>query len=95
VSKYISALAIKDVKWERAANGRWRAEFVPVGEGMIDLKRLFTLLKEKGFAGPVNIHYEHNSLLGTDLGTWKLDISRERFIELVGNDLRAVRAAMT
>jgi sugar phosphate isomerase/epimerase len=94
VSDYISALAIKDVKWDRAADGRWRAEFVPLGEGMIDLKRLFTLLKASGFSGPVNIHYEHNDLLGTDLGKWKLDMSRERFIEIVRHDLNQVKARM-
>lgn len=61
---------------------------------MIDLKRLFTLLKAKGFSGPVNIHYEHNNLLGTDLGKWKLHVPRERFVELVRHDLTRVRARM-
>jgi sugar phosphate isomerase/epimerase len=67
---------------------------VPLGGGMIDLKRLFTLLKAKGFSGPVNIHYEHNNLLGTDLGKWKLHVPRERFVELVRHDLTRVRARM-
>lgn len=94
IADRVSALAIKDVKWERAANAAWRTEFVPIGEGMIDLKRLFTLLKGKGFAGPINIHYEHNNLLGTDLGKWTLDMPRERFIDIVRHDLTEVRARM-
>ena len=94
VKDYVGALAIKDVKWERTPAGAWRTEFVPVGEGMIDLARLFVLLRARSFSGPVNIHYEHHNLLGTDVGAWKLDMTRERFVEVVGNDLRAVRAAI-
>lgn len=59
---------------------------------MIDLKRMFGLLDRTGFAGPVNIHYEHNNLLGTDLGTWQLPIPRERFIAIVSKDLQFVRS---
>ncbi len=91
VARHIQAVAIKDVRWTRAANGTWRTEFVPVGEGMIDLKRLFGLLKAVGFRGPINVHYEHNGLLGTDVGTWTLPMSREQFKEIVRKDLDYVR----
>jgi len=91
VADRISALAIKDFLWVRSPKGGWRAEWCPLGEGMIDLHRLFTLLKGHGFTGPINIHYEHNDLLGTDVGKWKLSMTRERFIEIVAKDLRYVR----
>ena len=94
VRDHISALAIKDVVWEHSAAGAWRTEFVPVGQGMIDLKRMFELLKAGNFAGPINIHYEHHNLLGTDLGTWKLDMPRDQFVSVVKADLDAVRARM-
>lgn len=94
VAGWIVALAIKDVKWVRAATGIWRTEFVPIGEGMINLPRLSALLGAKGFRGPVNVHYEHHDLLGTDVGTWKLAMPRDRFIEIVRADLQAVRRAM-
>lgn len=90
-SRHITALAIKDVRWEHDAKRGWRTEFVPVGEGMIDLKRLFAVLEASGFNGPVNIHYEHNDLLGTDVGKWTLSMPRERFMQLVADDLRRVR----
>ncbi len=91
---YIVSLAIKDVRWFRDDKGAWRTEFVPIGEGMIDLKRMFELLKAARFAGPINIHLEHDNLLGTDLGTWKLDMSREQFVAIVTKDLEAVRTHM-
>lgn len=91
VAPRISALAIKDFVWVRSPKGGWRTEFCPLGEGMIDLQRLFGLLKATAFDGPINIHYEHNELLGTDLGKWKLHVSRDHFMEIVGRDLQYVR----
>lgn len=91
---FIAALAVKDVKWERGPRG-WRAEFCPVGEGMIDLTRTAGVLDRAGFSGPINIHYEHSGLLGTDLGTWTLPITRDRFVEIVRRDLDAVRQGLS
>ena len=93
VAPYIAALAVKDFRWEHGPRG-WRAEFCPIGEGMIDLKRLAGVLGHSGFSGPINIHYEHSGLLGTDVGTWTLPITRERFLEIVRKDLDAVRQGL-
>jgi sugar phosphate isomerase/epimerase len=90
---HIAALAIKDVLWTKGPRG-WRGEFVPVGEGMIDLPRLAGVLDKAGFAGPVNIHYEHNGMLGEDLGKWTLPMPRDRYMTLLKADLAAVRAGL-
>jgi L-ribulose-5-phosphate 3-epimerase len=92
---HIRGLAIKDPRWERNAEGRWVPEFVPVGEGLVDFRSRFELLKAAGFSGPVNIHFEHHGLLGTDVGTWKLPLARAEFIAIVKQDLDRVREAMT
>lgn len=92
--RHIACLAIKDFKVERRPDGRWLPEFCPVGEGMVDFKAVFGYLKSIGFAGPVNIHYEHHGLLGTDLGTWTLPISRAEFLGIVTKDLQALRGFM-
>ncbi len=91
VTPYIRALAVKDFAWQRGPTGEWRTEWCPLGEGMVDFPRLFTLLRAATFSGPVNIHFEHSNLLGTDLGTWKLDITREKFVEIVSRDLQFLR----
>jgi hypothetical protein len=62
---------------------------------MVDFKQAFGYLKSIGFAGPVNIHYEHHGLLGTDLGSWKLDMPRREFLEIIKHDLDGVRAHTT
>jgi len=89
--RHIACLAIKDVKWERRADGRWASEFCAVGEGMVDFAAVFAYLKSIGFAGPVNIHYEHHGLLGTDLGRWKLDLPRREFLDIIKRDLERIR----
>lgn len=93
VAPFIAALAVKDVLWNKGPRG-WRGEFVPVGEGMIDLPRLAGVLDTAGFTGPVNIHYEHNGMLGEDVGKWTLPMARERYVALLEADLAAVRAGL-
>lgn len=90
---HIVALAIKDTRWDKGPRG-WRAEFVPVGEGMVDLPRLAGVLEQGNFTGPVNIHYEHNGMLGDDLGKWQIPMPRERYLALLKADLDAVRAGL-
>jgi sugar phosphate isomerase/epimerase len=91
--RQIACVAIKDVTWQRRADGRWASEFCPVGEGMVNVAQVFGYLATVGFAGPVNIHYEHHGLLGTDVGKWQLDLPRQQFLAIVTHDLAAVRAA--
>jgi sugar phosphate isomerase/epimerase len=91
VARHIRALAIKDVVWVKGPDRRWRIEYCPLGEGMIDVARLLRLLRAVDFNGPVNLHYEHSNLLGTDLGTWTLPISRGRFATIVQKDLLYLR----
>lgn len=53
--EYIAALGAKDacpVKGEEVQN-RWRAEFVPAYEGVVNYRTVFTQLHKIGFDGPV------------------------------------------
>ena len=91
VARHIRALAIKDVLWVKGPEGRWRIEYCPLGEGMIDVGRLMRIVRGVGFQGPVNLHYEHSNLLGTDVGTWTLPIRRGQFAAIVQKDLVVLR----
>ncbi len=53
-----SAVFVKDFLW-RKHNGRWRADWVPLGQGMVD-PRFFTWLKTTSFAGPIVQHHEYD-----------------------------------
>lgn len=56
----VKAVTIKDFAWQKNSKGEWRAEWCPVGEGMIQTKKLFTMMKEAGFSGPITSHYEYD-----------------------------------
>lgn len=54
----IKILAIKDCVWTKK-NGNWIVENVPLGEGMVDFKAYFKMLKEFNIQVPVSLHYEY------------------------------------
>lgn len=91
---FIKCVAIKDPHWEQVPGRGWVPEFVPLGEGLVDFKARFELLKSAGFDGPVNVHFEHHGLLGTNVGTWKLEMPRAEFLAIIKQDLDRLRAAM-
>jgi L-ribulose-5-phosphate 3-epimerase len=91
---HIKCLAIKDPRWENVPGRGWVPEFVPLGDGLVDFKARFELLKSAGFNGPVNVHFEHHGLLGTDVGTWKLEMPRAEFLRIIRQDLDRLRVAM-
>ena len=63
---HIRSLATKDPHWERNAEGRWVSEFVPIGEGLVDFKSRFELLK--AFSGQSSLRASRSAR--DSLGTW-------------------------
>lgn len=59
IKPYINTLVIKDFIWAKK-NGIWNFEYVPLGEGMVDFKRYFTLLKKYNINVPISIHTEYD-----------------------------------
>jgi sugar phosphate isomerase/epimerase len=106
VADRIRAIAIKDFRWTKdhldvdaplraqepaETRGGWGIEWQPLGQGMVNFPQFFTFLRSIRFEGPLNIHFEHNNLLGTDVGTWKLDIPKERFVAILKQDADFIR----
>jgi L-ribulose-5-phosphate 3-epimerase len=58
VSKRLKMLAVKDFYWEKAATG-WRPKNCPLGEGAVDWKAYFKMIREAGFQGPISLHLEY------------------------------------
>jgi sugar phosphate isomerase/epimerase len=52
---YIGTLDIKDFYWKKT-DGKWYPEVIPLGEGMVDFKKYFALLKKNNMHGPFSIH---------------------------------------
>lgn len=83
-------IAIKDFRWERNAKGDWRPQKCPLGEGMVNFKRYFTILKEAKFSGPVQMHFEY-PLGGAENGAKALTIDKSKVIAAMRKDLTTLR----
>lgn len=96
---HLAALALKDFNWFKGPptatnyNGAF-SEMVPVGEGLVDFRARFEYLRDLGFNGPINIHYEHHGMLLGDIGTAKLNYGTDEFLKLLKADLDAIRGYM-
>jgi len=92
ISTYIRSIDIKDFKWiER--DGKIRSETVPLGEGMVDFRRFFRLLKENKLKIPVSLHYEY-PLGGAENGSSKLTIDRNDVLSAMKKDLSTLKAQL-
>ncbi len=58
VEKFFATISVKDFRWEKSAKG-WRAEWCPLGEGMIS-RDFFAMLSKSHFAGPITQQFEYS-----------------------------------
>ena len=107
--KYVHGLSVKDFRWVKGTGGRrvgaWAAEMVPGGEGMVDFSGMLSYFKSTGFAGPVELYQEYSvtipgvaepvNMLGTDLGRWKLEMSKAQWVSLLKRDVTFYTNALT
>jgi L-ribulose-5-phosphate 3-epimerase len=89
VQPQIKTLAIKDFIWEKN-NGEWNTQNTPVGEGMVDFKTYFKLLKQYQVNAPVTLHLEY-SLGGAENGATKLTCDKQVVFEAMKKDLQKVQ----
>jgi L-ribulose-5-phosphate 3-epimerase len=85
--------AIKDFKWGRNAKGQWVPQWCPLGEGMVDFRKYLGMLKQAGFSGPVQLHYEY-PLQGVDEGSRQTPRNPERIYAAMRKDLDLLRTWM-
>lgn len=71
-------------------DGKVRSVTVPLGEGMVDFKTFFALLKEHRVSIPLSIHYEY-PLGGAEHGDRKLSISKEDVLAAMKKDLLSLK----
>jgi hypothetical protein len=87
---HLRGIAVKDCIWEKGANGKWKPEFVPLGSGIVHFAQFFQMVKQSGFHGPLQIHFEY-PLGGADDGATELTISQEEVFGAMRRDLRQLR----
>ena len=88
---HLRGIAVKDCIWRKSAEGKWKSGFVPLGTGMVDFPKFFTMVKQSGFHGPLQVHFEY-PLGGAETGKTKLNLPQEEVFTAMKSDVRQLRA---
>ncbi|GAB5554558.1 MAG: sugar phosphate isomerase/epimerase [Saprospiraceae bacterium] len=88
LQEHIKVIALKDFKWGKV-DGQWTAVNVPIGEGIVDFKQYFKLLKSYGLNPPVSLHLEY-PLGGADKGKYEITVDPKVVYEAMKKDLKAI-----
>jgi sugar phosphate isomerase/epimerase len=89
IHPHIKILAIKDCIWLKK-NGSWVVENVPLGEGMVDFKTYFKILKEFNIQVPVSLHYEY-SMGGAEHGASTITTDKQIVFAHMKRDLNKLQ----
>jgi len=88
--RHIGSMPIKDFYWLKE-NEKWITRNVPLGEGMVDFKQYFQLLKKYNIVKPISLHYEY-PLGGAESGATKLTMSEQEVIRHMEADLKTLKS---
>ena len=91
IQPYINSIVLKDFKWG-IVNGKWHPISVPMGEGMVDFKRYFSLLKKYKINVPVSLHVEYD-LGGAEKGSKQITIQEKEVLRRIKKDLIYLKEA--
>ncbi len=75
---HVRGIAVKDFLWARDAKGNWRAEWKPLGEGMVRFPRFFGMVAASGFSGPLQLHLEYPLTRDETFPAMKRDLAKLR-----------------
>jgi sugar phosphate isomerase/epimerase len=87
-------IAVKDFRWEKNEKGEWRPRWCPMGEGMVNFRAFFRMVKQAGFSGPIQHHMEFPELGAAHTGRNVMTISRAEFVRIAKADLAYLRASI-
>ncbi|CAG5004193.1 hypothetical protein DYBT9275_03317 [Dyadobacter sp. CECT 9275] len=89
IQPHIKTLVMKDCVFEKN-NGKWAAKSVPLGQGMVDFKTYFKLLKTYKVDVPVCLHLEY-PLGGADQGAFKITVENKVVFDAMRRDLQKLK----
>jgi sugar phosphate isomerase/epimerase len=92
--RHLRGIAVKDCAWVKGANGKWKSEFVPLGTGMVQFPEFFRMVKQVGFRGPLQIHYEY-PLGGADKGKLDVTMPKEEILAAMKRDVIKLRGYLS
>lgn len=89
IESQIKTLTVKDFYWQKE-NGKWVVQDTSIGEGMVDFKTYFKLLKQYRLNVPVSLHMEY-PLGGAEHGATKLSCDKQIVFNAMKKDVQKVR----
>jgi sugar phosphate isomerase/epimerase len=92
VQAHVRCMDIKDFVWAKQ-DGKWRAQIVPVGEGMVDFNKYFKLVKKYQIPEVMSMHFEY-PLGGADTGKRELTVPKEQVLTAMRRDLQNLRTLL-
>jgi sugar phosphate isomerase/epimerase len=110
VKNQMKGIALKDFTWQQnkgknthpdpfdsslAIENAWVPHWCPTGRGMVNFPGFFAIVKENGFSGPVQLHFEYPELGGAANGNKTLTVSKQEVIDAMRRDLTYVRGVMS
>ena len=93
IGPHLRGVAVKDFVWSKNPQGKWVAEWQPLGDGMVRFPQFFAMLAERAFHGPLQLHFEY-PLGGAGAGKRTLTIPREEVYAAMKRDLDRLRGYM-
>lgn len=85
----IKTIVLKDFRWDKI-NGKWEIVNVPIGEGMVDFKEYFKILKSYGLKPSASLHLEY-SLGGAEKGQYDITVDKKVVFSAMKRDLATVQ----
>ena len=92
LSPFIRTTVIKDFRWEKKG-GKWKDVHVPLGEGMVDFKQYFKLVKSLNIGGPISMHFEYPVYDKANKNLSQKE-RRRQTIEIMKKDLQKLRSML-
>jgi sugar phosphate isomerase/epimerase len=90
IRPHIKTIVLKDFIWEKNNSGKWAVKSVPMGEGMVDFKTYFKVLKEAKVDVPICLHLEY-PLGGADQGAFQITVDKKVVFDAMKRDLQRVK----
>lgn len=92
LAPFIRTTVIKDFHWEKK-DGKWKIANVPLGEGMVDFKQYFKLVKSLNIGGPISMHFEYPMYDKANKNLSQKE-RRRQTIEVMKKDLMKLRSML-
>lgn len=90
IRPHIKTIVIKDFYWDKNSSGKWAVKSVPLGEGMVDFKTYFKLLKDLKVDVPICLHLEY-PLGGADQGAFQITVDKKVVFDAMKRDLQKLK----